>query len=548
MRARPRKTTGGWTAASPLALVFVAVFGLTAGCTRETVVQRGDREQVLHCGIGSGEPGSLDPHLASLTAEINVLSALFEGLVAEDPVDLHPVPGVAESWDISPDGLVYTFRIRENANWSDGEPLTARDFTASFQRALAPSFAAPEAALLDVIQGAEAFRRGQQVDFSQVGIVAENDRTLRIALAHPSPTFLAILAHPICYPVRLDNVAQAGPPNERGHDWAEPGHLVGDGPFTLAVWAHQREIVVVKSKTYWDAARVRLAEIHFYPFEPTAEELAFRAGQLHLTDTIPPGKIDAWRSDANGSLRLDPLLGTEFYRINVARPFLNDPRIRRALSLAVDRDAIVGKILRGGQAPATTFTPPGLAGYAPPTGDRTDLGIARKLLADAGFPGGKGLPTFELLYNTSDTHRVVAEAIQDMWRSGLGIEVRLATQEYASVLAARQTGGYDMVRSSWIADFADPSSFLEMWTKNGGNNNTGWSSEPYDALLRQAEQSKDASTRAEFFRQAETLLLAAAPIIPIYHNTHVYLIRPSVQGWHPTPLDHHPYKYVWLKG
>jgi oligopeptide transport system substrate-binding protein len=356
-----------------------------------------------------------------------------------------------------------------------------------------------------------------------------------------------VLTHPVCFPVHLVSIAQTGPPDSRQTDWARPGKLVGNGPFNLTAWQPGQEIVVEKSATYWDAATVRLKAIHFYPLDPEAEERAFRAGQLHLTDALPPVKVDTWRKDPSGALRIDPLLGTYFYRLNTQRPYLDDARVRRALALAVDRRAIVDKILRGGQLPAPTFIPPTLAGYAPPVGLTTDFAAARKLLADAGFPGGSGLPPFELLYNTSDTHRVIAEAVQEMWRRELGVEVRLVNEENASTLAARSTGSYQILRSSWTADFADPAAFLDIWTRADGNNFTGWSNVTYDALVRQAALATGAPARADLYRQAEALLLAGAPIIPIYHYTHVFLLAPAVQGWFPTLLDHHPYKHVWLK-
>ena len=246
-------------------------------------------------------------------------------------------------------------------------------------------------------------------------------------------------------------------------------------------------------------------------------------------------------------LRIDPLLGTYFYRLNIVRPPLNDVRVRRALALAVDRQAIVEKILRGDQLPASAFTPPGMAGYTPPAGFPTDFAAARRLLAEAGFPGGKGLPPLELLFNSSESHRAIAEAVQETWRRELGVEVRLVNMENNSVLDARRTGSFQILRSSWTADFADPQNALALWTGDSGNNFTGWTDPTYDALLRQAELAPDPVQRLALLQQAETRLLDAAPLIPVYYYTHVFLLQPSVKGWHPTQLDHHPYKQVWLE-
>ncbi|MGA3007437.1 MAG: peptide ABC transporter substrate-binding protein [Opitutaceae bacterium] len=528
-------------------LIFLCL--IFAGCAkRETAVQRGNREQTLLRGIGY-EVSDLDPHLVTGLSEYSVVSALFEGLVAEDPLDLHPVPGVAESWEASPDGLVYTFHLRANARWSNGEPVTAEDFVASWHRVLTPSLAADDAEMLYVIRGAEAYRQGLTQDFARVGVAAPDAHTLRVTLAQPTPRFLARLNQPVWFPVYLPCLAASGSPYERGHPWTQPGRLVGNGPFVLKSWRPGQEIVVEKSPTYWDAARVRLHEIHFYPFDSMdAAERAFRTGQLHLTETLPIGKIEAYRRDSPQFLRADPSLDTYFFRLNVRRPPFGDERVRRALSLAIDRPALVEKILRGGQQPATAFTPPGLPDYTPPSGVKTDLDQARRLLAEAGFPGGRGLPPIELLYNTSENHRLACEAVQEMWRRELGVNVRLVNEELKVVIEDRRAGNYQILLFDWAADYLDAGTFLDVWRSHGGNNHTGWSDAHYDRLLDQAERAADPVARAGFFQSAETRLLAAAPIIPLYYNTHVFLLQPAVKGWSPTLLDHHPYKYVYLEG
>lgn len=518
-----------------------------AGCAkRETPVQLGNREQVLYRGIGP-EIAGLDPHIATHASDYNVLSALFEGLVAEDPRDLHPVPGVAERWEISPDRRTYVFHLRANARWSDGVPVTAQDFVASYRRVLTPSLGAENATMLYVVAGAEAFHKGGTTDFATVGFAAPDARTLRITLAHPTPQFLSMLNHAVWFPVPLRVVEQYGPAAQRGNPWAQPGRLVGNGPFALKEWLNNQRLVATKAPTYWDAAAVRLREIHFLPLEVDTEERAFRAGQLHVTESLPPSKVDAYRRTQPELLRLDRLLGTYFYRFNVNHPALRDPRVRRAFALAVDRQAIVEKILRGGQQPAHAFTPPGMGGYTPPAGLPSDPAAARQLLADAGYPGGKGLSGLELLFNTSETHRVVAEAVQEMWRRELGVDVRLANMENTSVLAARRTGNFQIMRSVWTGDYNDPQNFLSIWTSDSGNNYTGWGDPAYDALLREAALAPDETQRHALLRQAEARMLDAAPIVPIYYYTHVFLIQPTVKGWHPTLLDHHPYKHVWLE-
>jgi len=518
------------------------------GCLRrQTNVQRGDREQVLYCGIGS-EVSDLDPQLVTGVAEHYVLSALFEGLVTEDPRDLHPVAGVAGSWDVSPDGLVYVFHLRPEARWSNGEPVTAGDFLASFRRLLTPSLGADNAAQFYVVRNAEAYHQGRLTDFSQVGFAALDGRTLRITLAHPAPYLLSLLAQTAALPVPLPTLERYGPADHRGNGWTRPGRLVGNGPFVLAQWRPNQAIVVEKSPAYWDSARVRLHAIRFYPIDSLdAEERAFRAGQLHVTYTLPAGRVDAYRRDASPFLRIDPYFNTYFFRLNTRRPPLDRPGVRRALALAVDRAAIARRILRGGQQPALSLTPPALADYTPPAGPPTEYAEARRLLAEAGYPDGRGLPTIELLYNNSENHRLVAEAVQEMWRRELGVNVRLLNQELKTVLAERRSGEYQVLLSDWVGDYLDASTFLDVWRGAGGNNHTGWSSADYDALLAAAARTAAPAGRAGLLQRAETLLLDAAPVIPLYFNTHVFLLRPSVHGWYPNVLDHHPYKYVWLE-
>ncbi|MES1166873.1 MAG: peptide ABC transporter substrate-binding protein, partial [Pseudomonadota bacterium] len=277
----------------------VLLFSALTGCLKQgTDVDRGNREQVLHRGIGY-EIGDLDPHVVTNISEIDIVSALFEGLVTEDPVDLHPVPGVAERWAVSADQLTYTFYLRTDARWSNGAPVTAEDFVASWRRILTPSLAAGNAGLLYVLQGAEAFAQGVVRDFAQVGVKAQDAHTLRVTLEHPTPYFLSLLTHTAWLPVPLSAIAASGPVYERGNPWTRPGHLVGNGAFTLRSWQPNQRIVVEKSPTYWDAARVRLNAIHFHPIDSLdAEERAFRAGQLHLTYALPFGKVESYRRDA----------------------------------------------------------------------------------------------------------------------------------------------------------------------------------------------------------------------------------------------------------
>ncbi len=258
-------------------------------------------------------------------------------------------------------------------------------------------------------------------------------------------------------------------------------------------------------------------------------------------------KVATYRRDHPEVLRINPFLDTYFLRLNVTRPQLNNPLIRRALSLAIDRKAIVESVTRGGQLPAHSFTPPGTAGYTPPHGVSHDIEAAHQLLIEAGYPDGTGLPTLELLVNNSGNHQIIAEAIQEMWRRDLGIKIAVANMEQKTLLAQRRTLDYQILRSDWVGDYLDPSTFLNVFTGNSGNNHTGWNNPEYDHLLYQSDRTANTATRYDLMHRAEKILLHEAPIIPIYYYTTVRLVHPAVRGWHPTLLDHHPYKHVWLE-
>jgi oligopeptide transport system substrate-binding protein len=526
---------------------MIALAGLFSSCTPPpTRISRGDREQILFRGNGA-EPQDVDPQTVTGVPEDHIIVALFEGLVFEDPHDLHPVPGVAESWEVSPDGKTYTFHLRKNAKWSNGQGVTAGDFVRSYQRMLMPTLAAEYAYMLYVVVNAEEYNQGKITDFSRVGFEALDEFTLRIRLRGPTPYFLGLLNHYSWFPVPIAVIERCGPIDQRGNRWTRPENFVGNGPFVLTRWKINDVLIAHKSPTYWDAGQVRLKEIRFYPIESLdTEERAFRAGQLHVTYEAPLSKIDSYRRDRPELIRVDPYLGTYIYRLNVTKPPLQDKRVRRALALAVDRVAIATRIRRAGEIPAYSFTPPNTAGYVCRARLPYDVEQARKLLAEAGFPGGRGFPTLNIMFNTLESHRAVAEAVQEMWKRDLNINVELENQEWKVYIDNQRTLNYQVGRYAWIGDYVDPNSFLDMFLSNGGNNQTGWTNKTYDHLLAEAGQSADPQKRYELFQKAEAILLEEAPMIPIYHYTHPYLIRPSLQGWFPTLLDHHPYKYVYL--
>jgi len=493
------------------------------------------------------EPEDLDPHLVTGVPEHNIISALIEGLVSEDPKDLHPIPGIAERWEISEDGKKYTFFLRPDALWSNGEPVTAHDFHKSFERMLTPSMGSEYAYMLYSMKNAEAFNTSKIKDFSKVGSRVVDQRVLEITLENATPYFLSLINHYTWYPVHIPTVEKHGPISQRGNKWTKPGNFVGNGPFKLKEWRLNDVVIVEKNPTYWDADSVKLNEIHFYAIDQAnTEERSFRAGQLHNIYTMPLGKIDRYKRDYPDLIKIEPYAGTYFYRINVTKPPTNNPLVRRALAMAIDREAIVKSVTRGGQLAANFFTPPGTGGYTSRAHIPSDVEKARNLLAEAGYPNGENFPKLEILYNTSEGHRRIAEAIQEMWKKSLNIDITLVNQEWKVFLAAQRQIDYQICRAGWIGDYVDPNTFLDMWTSWSQQNQTGWSSEEYDGLIREASRTQNMKARLELFQEAEAILMDEVPIIPIYIYTRVYALHPSVKGWFANILDHHPYKSIWL--
>jgi oligopeptide transport system substrate-binding protein len=520
---------------------------LLSGCgTRETTVQIGIRQGILHVGSLS-DPSDLDPHVTTGVTEQNILSALFEGLVTESPGTLAIAPGTAEKWEILDGGARYRFHIRQDARWSNGDPLLADHFRYAFQRILSPQFGAPYAYMLYSIVGAEDFHRGVTSDFDSVGIKVEDPDILDITLHTPIPHFLAKLTHMAWFPVHPPTIEQHGGMTAIGTRWAKPSTFVGNGPFSLLQWHQGRHIKVIRNPHYWDRDNVKLNAIMFYPITDHAiEERAFRAGQLHITGTVPLERIDHHRTHNPGMLFLEPYLGTYYYLLNTRRPPLDDPRVRRALALTIDREQITRMITRAGETPALHFTPPGIGQYAPTASLYGTPEEARQLLAEAGFPDGQGFPVLTILYNTADAHARIAEAIQQMWRQQLGIRIELMNMDWKVYLSATQSGQYDIGRAGWIADYLDPETFLNLWVTDGGNNRTGWSHQEYDQHIRTAATTADAVTRLKAFAQAEEILMREVPVIPIYFYRSKSLVHPSVTGYFPNVLDRHSWKHIYL--
>lgn len=520
---------------------------LLAGCARERPADAAARAGLLLVGNGP-EPQALDPHVTTGLPELAVQMALFEGLVAPHPETLEPLPGVAESWTRSDDGRVYRFRMRASARWSDGAPVTAADFVAAWERALNPEQATPYAHMLYVLEGAEAYNRSETARFSEVGVQALEDGILEVRLQRPVPYFLSLLMHPVWYPIPSGH-GEAVRADGRIGGWATPDSFVGNGPFMLKEWLPNQYIEVERNPMYWDLDTVALNGIRYYAIdEPGAEERAFLSGQLHVTDALPPARVPAYQAGQSELLRIDPILGTYYILANVREGVLADPRIRTALSLVIDRAAIVDNLLGAGQLAASGFVPPDMPGYASAAAGAPDPAAARALLAEAGYPGGEGFPVIEYLLNSSESHRKIAEALQGMWRDQLGIDIRLVNQEWRTYLQRRSSGDFELARASWMGDYPEPSTFLDLWTADSGNNWAGWVNAEYDAFIEAAREAADPDQRLRLYQQAEQVLIREQAIIPLYHYVTVYLKDPALQGWSSNILDWHPVKYLSFEG
>jgi oligopeptide transport system substrate-binding protein len=470
------------------------LWGPFTGCSKREAPAIAD--QVLRISQRN-EPATLDPQLATLPDEFFVIRALSEGLVTPSPVGGTPLPAAASHWEATNDWQTWTFHMGAGSFWSNGDPVTAQDFIYMIQRAKAPATAAPKASLFQIVRSAEA----------------PDARTLVITLTRSTPDFLALAASGPWIPVHPATVEKFG------RDWTRPEHFVGNGRFTLVEWLPNQRIVVRKNPRHRNSYTTLLAGLEFAAFDSgDTEERAFRAGQVDVTMAVPSSKLDTYRNAEPPVLHTVPLHETRYLAVNTARAPLNDGRVRRALSLALDRRALVEKVLKAGQQPAFTFVPAGLGGYQPATHLAEDGAEARRLLAEAGFPGGRGFPKLEL--STWAASTPVLEAIQQMWRDQLGIEVALVQREARTHLAALAAGDYDLGFAPAIPDYDSATDLLARFTTDDANNYPHWRDADFDRLVGTGHLT-----------EAETRLLHALPVIPLYFNTHNFLLRPTVRGW-----------------
>ena len=521
------------------------------GCSENiSPVDSGLENQIYHHGNGS-EPQGIDPHIVTGVPEHHILISLCEGLTIPNPNPSGSdgyIPGTAESWIISDDGKEYIFNLNKNAKWSNGETVTADDFVWSWKRILTASLGSQYPDMLYYLEGAYEYHNGLINNFDEVGVKALDTHTLKVNLKNPTPFFIGLLSHYSTWPVHKETVLKHGDIDDRNGEWTRPGNFVCNGPFQLKTWELNNKIVVEKNPHYYDASMVRLNEIHYYPVSNVmTEDRMFRAGQLHLTSSMPTQKCPIYIEEKNPNLKIDPYMGTYFYRINTENETLSDVRVRKALAYSIDRQLLVDKVTQCGQIPAYSFTPPGSNGYQPSTEIPYDPVLAKQLLAEAGYSSDNPFPKIENLFNTNEGHRKVALAIQQMWQNELGIEVELVNQDWKVYLSREMVGDFQISRAGWIGDYEDPNTFLDLMRPNRGNNKTGWENMDFDALVEEANTINDQEKRYELLYEAEKILIDNMPIIPLYTYVRVYQLSPDVKGFNPHILDHHHPKFIYLE-
>ena len=531
-----------------LILPVCVIAGMLTACgSGESNVESGNRDGILHYGNGA-EPQGLDPHVVTGVPENHIVRALFEGLAVKNPKTLEPEPGVAERWDISKDGTVYTFYLNPNAKWSNGETMTASDYVWSWNRALHPDTGSLYAYMLYPIVNSEAYSKREITDFNEVGVKALDDQTLQVTLNAPTPYFLQLMDHYSTFAVHPETLLKHGKMTDRFTPWTRVDNIVSNGPFTLEEWSLNRRIIIKKNEHYWDRDNVALNGVYFYPTENViSEERMFRAEQLHYTAVVPLDKIPDYRQRPDSPYVQAAYLGTYYYLVNTDRPPVDNVLVRRALSYALDRDTLTRTVLQDTAIPAYSITPPDTLGYNPPQLFDYDPAKARELLAEAGYPNGQGWPGLEIIYNTQEAHRKIAVAVQQMWKRELNIDVTISNQEWKVYLNSVSQREFQVARRGWIGDYVDANNFLDLFITDGGNNNTGYASEEFDdIILNLAPKAQTRDERYGLFYKAETMMMNEMPIIPIYTYTSKHLIHPSVEGIYPNLMDSLNLKYVKL--
>lgn len=531
-----------------LAMTIALSGSILAGCgSTSTSSQASSGGKVIKVNIGA-DPKTIDPGLNNSVEGGHVIVNAFEGLTNLDKNE-KVIPGAAEKWDVSKDGLHYTFHLRKDAKWSDGQPVKAQDFEYAWKRALNPDTASEYAFQAFYLKNGEAYNQSKdpkatkKATVDEVGVKATDDYTLDVTLEGPTPYFLSLLSMPTYMPIRKDIL------EKHPTDWAtKPETYVSNGPFMMKELKMKDSINFVKNPNYWDSKDVKLDRIEFKVLDQESSYYAaFKTGQLDMIDKPPVQEIPSLLKDNTATSY--PYLGTYYYDFNIsanaanvnpeAAKALKDVRVRKALSLAIDREAITSKVSKGGEKPATSFVP---SGVTDETGTKfkakeyykttADVDQAKKLLAEAGYPDGKGFPKLEIIYNTMQSHQSIAAAVQDMWKKNLGIDVTLRNLERKVQLTEANKHNFVINRDGWIADYNDSMTFLDIFTTTNGNNYCGYNNPKYDQLITAAKAEADPKKRIDMLHQAEDMVMADMPIMPIYEYTEVVCMNKKLTGVH----------------
>lgn len=549
-----------------IALSLAAVLGVTllAGCggSKETGEQPAPTdggtttEEPAQAGGGviihnlGSDPKTIDPALNSAVDGHQVIQSAFEGLCRVDE-NQKAVPGMAESWEVSEDGVTYTFHLRD-AKWTDGQPVKAGDFVYAWKRAVDPATAAEYAYQMYYLKNAEKINAGE-MSLDDLGVKAVDDKTLEVTLESAVPYFLELLAFPTYMPVRED-IVSADP-----EGWAlNMETYISNGPFKVTEWNHDDVMKLVKNENYYDADKVKLDGIDYvFIVESSTAFSAFEAGEIDYMEAVPSEQIALLQEKNDPNFKIYPYLGDYFYVFNVNAEPVNKPEVRKALAYAIDRKQIVEQVTKAGQMPAKGFVPAGIPmsdgkDFQETSGDHgmaedlSKVEEAKKLLADAGYPNGEGFPAVEILYNTSEGHKAIAEAIQAMWKDNLGINVELRNEEWKVFQTTRNTKQYVIARHGWIGDYVDPMTFLDMWVTGGGNNDADYSNPKYDEAIAKAKSSVGAE-RDQAMLEAEKILMEDMPVMPIYYYTNAVMMRENIKNAPKSPLGPVDYKEAYVE-
>lgn len=491
------------------------------------------------------EPASLDPHKVESNVEFSLISEMFDGLVAVTPEGAIE-PRLALSWE-NKANTVWTFHLRPGITWSDGSAITAQDIVWSWQRLVSPKTASPYATYLGnmhILNASEIAQGNKAPD--TLGVKAVNDRTLEITLTQPTAAFLAMLAHPSLVP--LDKVLIG----RFGDKWTKPEHFVSSGAYTLSQWVVNERIVTVRNPRYWDDQHTVINKVTWLPISSEAADVnRYKAGEIDIVYTVPVNQFAQLKKTMGDELRVAPQLSTYYYQFNTTRAPFNDPRVRRALNMALDKDIIAQKVMGQGQSEAWVISQPDIGGvtlrapdYASWPRDKR-IAEAKKLLADAGF-GPEHPLSFNLLYNTSETHQRIAIAASSMWKKNLGVEAKLQNQEWKTMLDTMHTGNFDAVRYAWIADYDDAASFLNTYRTGDSENTSKYSNPAYDEVLRNAAKAATVAERGKYYQQAEDMLGQDVPAIPVYHYVRTHLVKPWVGGFVSDSLGNYYSKDMYI--